>query len=259
MDGQRLGATLRAVRIQRGLRQLDVAGRAGVSDATVSRIERGHLGPITFETVEAVAAALEVRLDHRARTRGGELDRLMDARHASLGEWVIGFLAEHGWVIRPEASFSVYGERGSIDVLAWHPVSGALLAVELKTAIVDIGDLLSTLDRKRRLAPGVARSLGWQPDLVGVWLAIGDGATNRRRVASYAGALRAALPDDGNRLRRWLHEPVGPLAALSFVSDRHPGQLRSAFATPTRVPSRPARVARARPGRRRAARGASQG
>ncbi len=62
---------------------------------------------------------------------------------------------------RPEVSFAVYGERGVIDILAWHPGERALLVIELKTEIVDIQDLIGTVDRKRRLARVVARDRGW--------------------------------------------------------------------------------------------------
>ena len=56
------------------------------------------------------------------------------------------------WMLAPEVSFSVYGERGVIDILAWHPGRRALLVIELKTDLVDMNELLGTFDRKR--APG---------------------------------------------------------------------------------------------------------
>ena len=48
------------------------------------------------------------------------------------------------WVVRPEVSFSIYGERGVIDVLAWHPARRAILVIELKTELVDINELMGT-------------------------------------------------------------------------------------------------------------------
>ncbi len=88
-----------------------------------------------------------------ARWRGGELDRLLNARHSAMHELVAGRFAQlPGWQIVPEASFSIYGERGAVDVLGWHAARGMLLVVELKTEIVDVQDLLASVDRKRRLA-----------------------------------------------------------------------------------------------------------
>jgi hypothetical protein len=70
-----------------------------------------------------------------------------------------------GWSIAPEVSFSIWGERGLIDILAWHAPTRSLLVIELKTAIVDVSGLVGTVDRKRRLAPEIARSRGWQVGL----------------------------------------------------------------------------------------------
>lgn len=62
MDDQRLGATLRAVRIRRRLRQADVAALAGVSPMTISRMERGHLDMTSVQVLRKVASQLEVRI-----------------------------------------------------------------------------------------------------------------------------------------------------------------------------------------------------
>src|SRR5262249_46752659 len=147
-------------------------------------------------------------------------------------------LGHHGWVAQPEVSFAIWGERGVIDVLAWHAPTRSLLVVELKTAIVDVGELLGTLDRKVRLGPQVARQRGWVAARVGVALLVGDGSTNRRRIGAHAATFRAALPHEGRQWRRWVRDPVGELRAVAFVSDDRPGNLRSAFAMPQRVATR---------------------
>jgi len=179
---------LRMVRIRRGLRQRDVARKAGVSDATVSRIERGHVRTMTIGALDAVAAAVEVRLDHRARWRGGDLEMLMSRAHSALAEVVITRLnGIGGWEVKPELSFAIYGERGVVDLLAWHEATRALVVIELKTEIVDVGELLGTLDRKRRLGAQIAATVGWiRPASVSMALLIADGRTNQRRVAARA-------------------------------------------------------------------------
>jgi hypothetical protein len=91
-----------------------------------------------------------------------------------------------------------------------------LLVIELKTAIVDIQDLIVGVDRKLRLAPGVAAALGWRPLRVGAAVIVAEGRTSRRRVAAHRARLRAAFPHDGRVLRGWLRRPVGPLRALAF-------------------------------------------
>lgn len=219
----RFGAAIRAVRHRLRLRQADVATRAGVSVSTVSRIECGRLASLSISTIERVAAVLEIRLDLVPRWRGGELDRLVGAGHAGMHDQIARLLRGlPGWSFAPEVTFAVYGERGIIDVLAFHPGRSALLVIELKTELVDVQALLGQVDRYRRLALRIARERGWHAQSVGVWVALRATMTNRRRVAAHVAVLRAALPDEVRAVRRWLGDPVGPLAGLSFVADSHP-------------------------------------
>ena len=106
MQDIQLGARFRGVRLRLGLRQQDVAARARVSDASVSRIERGHLDALSLRTLRAVAAVLEIRVELLPRWRGGDLDRMVSARHARLAEVVVRWLrGADGWAVRPEVSF----------------------------------------------------------------------------------------------------------------------------------------------------------
>jgi transcriptional regulator with XRE-family HTH domain len=169
VDDIRFGAALRMARLRRGWRQADLAAAAGVSTGTVSRLERGAIDGIPVGTIRRVARAMEIRVELLGRSRGAEFDRLASARHTALSEAVIEWLsASPRWTIRPEVSFATYGERGVVDVLAWHAERRALLVIELKTEIVDVGELLGTLDRKIRLARAIVERFGWQPDVVGV-------------------------------------------------------------------------------------------
>lgn len=217
MDDQRVGRALRAVRIRKGLRQLDCATAAGVSQDAVSRLERGLLGGMTVERIRAIGEAVGMLLELEPRWQGGELDRLLGARHSALHEAVARRFARlGGWTLVPEATFSIYGERGAIDILAWHAPTRTLLVIELKTELVDVQELLSTLDRKRRLAPVIARERGWHPAAVAVWVILAEGRTNRRRVDAHRSVLRTALPADGRTMHAWLTAPRGAIAALSF-------------------------------------------
>jgi len=235
MDLVRTGRVFRAIRLRLGLRQVDVAVRAGVSTAVVWRIEHGRLDEVSLPALLRVAEALEIRLDLVARWRGGELDRVLSAVHSAFGESVAKLLLEVDWELRPEVSFSYYGERGIIDVLAWHAPSRALLVIELKTEIVDVGELVGTLDRKRRNARRAAAELGWQPATVSVALLVTDTRTNRRRVASHERTFQAAFPDDTRAFRRWLVAPGRPLAALAFLPDPRLAGVSQAPATPKRI------------------------
>ena len=218
MDDQRIGWTLRAVRVRKQWRQEDLAARAGVSRWVVLRIEQGRLASVPLGKIRAVAAALDARLDAVVRWHGGDLGRLVGARHARMHEILARyFRGLPSWVVEPEVSFSIYGERGIIDILAWHPTSRILLVIELKTEIVDVNELLGTLDRKRRLAMEIARKRNWGPIGVATWVVVADSRTNRRTVADHAATLRAKLPADGRSIPQWLLNPVDRIDALSFL------------------------------------------
>ena len=219
MDDARLGRSFRAVRVRRRWRQLDLANASGVSQQTISRIEQGRLDGVTLGTLRATASALGMRLTVSAHWQGADLDRLLGARHSAMHEEVARLFAGlPDWITIPEVTFAFFGERGVIDILAWHAASRTLLVIELKTELADMQETLGTLDRKVRLAAQVAADRGWSPAVVASWLVIADGATNRRRVAAHRAMLRAALPADGRTIMGWLREPRGRVAALSFLS-----------------------------------------
>jgi transcriptional regulator with XRE-family HTH domain len=242
MNLQRLGAASRAVRLRKRWRQDDVASAAGVSRGAVSRIERGLAAELTFATLEKVTSVLEIRVDLVPRWRGGELDRLVNWRHAAMHERVVELLERiGGWELAPEVSFAIFGERGVIDILAWHAVTRTLLVIELKTEIVDSQGVVGTLDRNGRLAARVARERGWDPATIATWLVVGEGMTNRRRVAASANLFRTAFPTDRQAMRAWLRRPTGAVRVLSFLTYSAPAGQRAQLGALRRV--RPARRA----------------
>jgi transcriptional regulator with XRE-family HTH domain len=223
VDRQRVGSLLRAVRRRRGLRQIDVAAVARVSDSTVSLVERGHWQTLSLETVERIASALDVRLDVVARWRGGDGDRLLSRAHSRLAEQVAGHLRESGWAVEPEVSFSIYGERGVIDQLAWHPGRSHLLVLELKTEFVDVNEMLGTFDRKIRLARAIAGNRGWHAARVSGWLIVLETRTNRRHSAEHRALLRSRFPRDGRALAGFLADPGLAVSGMAFWPDSSTG------------------------------------
>lgn len=219
MDQQRLGALIGSVRRRRGLRQIDVASAAGVSDSTVSLLERGHCGTLAVGTVGRIAAVLDVRVELVGYWRGGDAGRLLCWRHSRLAESLALVLRGSGWIVEPEVSFSIYGERGSIDQLALHRLRRHLLVVEIKTELVDVNEMLATFDRKLRLSRTIARERGWEVEQVSGWLIVLDTRTNRRHVAQHRALLRSRFPDDGRQLRPFLREPHESTMGLAFMPD----------------------------------------
>lgn len=236
MDFARLGRIFRAIRIKKRWRQEDVGQRAGVSRWAVSRLERGKATELGVKDLVAIATALEVDLKVTASWRGGELDRLLNSRHSALHESVARWMAEvGGWELAPEVSFSIYGDRGVIDIFAWHAATHTLLVIELKTEIVDVNDLIGRVDVKVRHAAEIARERGWQALRVAAWVIVADGSTNRKRVAAHRTMLRTAFPADGQAMRRWLPEPGTTVRGLSFWSNVQADNSKGGFATIKRV------------------------
>jgi transcriptional regulator with XRE-family HTH domain len=219
MDMTRLGLDLRFLRRHRGWTQQRVADAVGVARSSIAAIEGGHAERTTLALLLRAAAALGARVSVRVYWRGEALDRLRDERHAAIVERVLRLLMTQGWTVRTEVSFSKFGERGSIDVLALHPDSRALLVIEVKSVVPDLQAMLSNLDRKTRLAPGLVRTLGWELATVSRLLVLPEDRTARRRIAQHSTTFDAALPARNITVKRWLRRPTGAIAGLLFLSD----------------------------------------
>ncbi|MHB8460057.1 MAG: helix-turn-helix domain-containing protein, partial [Candidatus Limnocylindrales bacterium] len=265
VDDRRLGALIRAVRVQRGWRQRDLAAAAGQSKSTVSRAELGRLDEVSVPAIRAIGAALDIRLEFAPWWRGGELERIVNAGHTAMHEVVAARFARlSGWATEAEVTFSIYGERGSIDLLAFHAASGSLLVVELKTEIPDPAGLVAQVDRYVRLARTVAAERGWVSGggaaargaaggggggaaargaagggggawggvaAVSRWVIVAESSMNRRQVTRHQALLRNAFPTDGRAIDGWLADPRAPIACISFIGP-HPGAPTQADTVP---------------------------
>jgi len=211
------------LRHRRGWRQADLAALAGVSQDVVSLIERGRLDLVSLEKIRRIALELDAEFVLQLRWRGGDLDRLLDEGHASMVGRTAGLLRSLGWEVGAEVSYSIYGERGSIDLLAWHEASRTLLVIEVKTELVSLEETLRKHDEKARLARRVAEEqLGWRPRAVGRLLILPDHITARRRVARHAAVLEVAYPARGSAVRAWLRGPEPQMSGLIFPDDGRP-------------------------------------
>lgn len=239
MDDQRAGQIFRALRQRKGWRQQDLGDRAGVSDTMIARIERGAFASIPLGKIRHFAETLGARFDTIVRWQGADLGRLLDARHAAMHEMMAGLLGGlDGWQFEPEVSFSIYGERGIIDILAWHPGRRMLLVIELKTEIVEVSGLLGSMDQRRRLARTIAMRHQWDAAEVSTWVVVADSRTNRRAVAAHARVLGAKMPLDGRGIGHWLRDPSSRVDALSFLPYRHGVTVRRPVAPVRRVSGR---------------------
>ncbi len=199
-------------------------------------MENGRLEQMSIRSVRVVLEALEAGAWLDVRWRGGVVDRLLDEGHASLAGAVAGILVGAGWEVNPEVSYSVFGERGSIDLLAWHARSRTLLVVEVKTELVSVEATLRKHDEKVRLGPRVAAErFGWRAVVVGSLVVLPSDRTQRRRVDRHAAILERALPMRGHPVRSWIRRPSGPMAGLLFVTPTNQGRGGVDRDTPSRV------------------------
>jgi transcriptional regulator with XRE-family HTH domain len=226
---------LRALRVRRGWRQSDLGKAAAVSRSLVSKVERGDIESVTVASLRGLAGAVGATVDVRIRWGAEGLDRLLDEAHSRLVDAVVFLLRTAGWEVAVEVSFSIWGERGSIDILAYHRASGTVLVIEVKSVVPDSQATLNGLDTKTRLAAQIASERGWTCTVVARLLVVADSSTSRRRVGDFAAMYEAALPDRGTSVRRWLRRPAGPLAGLLFLPDSTPSGSRRRFTGRVRV------------------------
>lgn len=213
------------LRVRQRLTQEQLASRAGTSRRAVSLLETGHGRSLRIATVQALADSLGGRAELRLSWNGAELDRVLDAAHAALGATVKRRLERWGWIVRAEVSFSHYGERGRIDLLAIHAATGILLVVELKSELVNVQALLGSLDVKTRLARHVAGDLGWQPSSVVPAIVFLEDRTTRNRLAGYD-PLFSRFELRGRAAVSWLRAPgARPLPYGAAVAGHGPTSL----------------------------------
>lgn len=205
-------------------------------------LEAGEIDDLKISEIERCFDALGARLNVSASWHGAALDRLLDEAHARLVGAILKRLRSLGWEVKVEVSFSNFGDRGAIDILAWHPGRRALAVFEIKSELGGMDPLLRPLDVKTRLAPQIAaRQFGWRADgAIGRIVVLPEGQTARRQVARHAELLSQALPARSREVRSWLKEPHGPLSGIWFLSEDGRADLTRNPSTIRRVrPRRP--------------------
>lgn len=185
VTGLQLGRLLRLTRMRKEWRLTDLAARTGLSAATLGRHERGRA--VSMDRLRQHAAAFELRVEFSVSGRSAEVPRLRDDEHAAIASGVAGVFAADGWQVQPEASYNEWGERGRIDLLAHRPhrTDPILAVIEVKTDIGDLQALLGSLNVQQRLAPAVARRLGWGSPRMVTILAVAATSRNRNLVSSH--------------------------------------------------------------------------
>jgi len=211
-----IALAVRNLRTTIGWSQRELGRRAGVSQSMVCLVELGSLPDLTLSTVAALVGAMGGRLvvDIDAPYLG-DRERQRDPAHAALSAHVAGRLRRAGWDVRTEVEVGGDRSRGWIDALAFHPASGVMLVIEIKTEIRDVGQIERSLGWYEREAWAAARRIGWQPSrAIGCLLLLATEA-NDARVAANRASIQAGFPLRGpppcsDRRRRGGAAGAGP-------------------------------------------------
>jgi hypothetical protein len=124
-DDDYLANLVRAIRRELARTQIELASGAGVPLNDVKRIEAGRAAMVRLGRIRQVLESADGRLYLSPWWHGAAADRLLDERHAELVEHLVALMRARGWEAQVEVTFNEWGERGSIDVLAWHPLKRA--------------------------------------------------------------------------------------------------------------------------------------
>ena len=217
LDGRRRSATL-SRRIGLGLRdarralrltQQEASDRAGIAQASWSRIERGAAPTASLETLASCAAAVGVQLATFVEARpGADLPR--DLEHLRRQQLVVAVAAAGGWAARPEAPVDQDSRRSrSIDVHLSRRHDREQVVVEIEDLVTDGGAVFRNLADK---VAAVRRTGGAEADVRGV-LVLRATARNRATLASFPDLFRARFPASSSDWLRSLIDPAAPLPA----------------------------------------------
>jgi transcriptional regulator with XRE-family HTH domain len=212
------------LRTRLNLTQRQLGHRCGLSQQAISLVERGHGSHLSGVAMRRLFGALEARWEPTVSWRGGDLDRLLDARHARVVGIMVALLRRLAWQVEVEVTYSSFGERGSIDILAWWPLGRIALVVEIKSELTSVEATIRKLDEKVRLTiDAIAETrFGARPRAVARLLVLPATTTQRERVTSADDVLGVALPVRFDAVRTWLRSPSGPIRGILFVRDTNP-------------------------------------
>ena len=204
---RRIGISLREARLAQHLRQVDVAVRAGIMQAHVSRIERGEVSGVGLDTLAACAAAVGTQLAAFVESMpGADLPR--DVEHLRRQSLLVSLAAAGRWRATPEAALANDGRRPrSIDVLLTREVRHEAAVVEIWDLLLDGGEAMRGLEAK--VASTRARlGEGWRVEGL---LLLRRTSRNRALVRDLAPLVAARYPASSAGWIAALSDPGRPM------------------------------------------------
>jgi transcriptional regulator with XRE-family HTH domain len=204
---RRIGTGLKDARLALGVRQLDAARQAGITQAHWSRLERGLEPGVSLATLAACASAVHTRLAAFIEAQPGA-SRPRDIEHLRRQQAIVELARVGGWEATPEAAVPDGGPRPrSIDVLLVRSVRREAAVVEIWDLLLDVGDAMRGLEAKtvatrERLGPG------WRVEGL---IVVRGTRRNRRLVAELRALFAARYPAPS---AAWLRAIADPETAM---------------------------------------------
>lgn len=218
--GTRIGSAVKVTRQAIGWTERELAGRLGTSQGAVQRLERGSQAHLNVSLATAALETLGIRVTIDANAIGlSDRREQRDVVHTRCCGYVARQLRMRGWEVRVEVEIGEGRTRGWIDVLAFRQSDRALLVLEIKTELNDIGRLLRSLGWYARSSRAAAQSIGWRPRLVvPALIALATVEVDSRLLAD-VDLVRSALPDTADRLAAWIDDAGAetPKPAVALV------------------------------------------
>jgi transcriptional regulator with XRE-family HTH domain len=204
----RLGTGLRESRLRAGLRQVDLADRARLSQTFISHLERGQGTDTSLETWSIVAAVIGEQLAAFLERRPGA-DLPHDLAHLRRQSLVIQLASRGGWTAQPELAIDEGVLRSrAIDIVLTRAHRREAVAVEVWDLLTDVGAAMRSLDGK---VATLGRRLANPPWAVrGFWVVRGT-HRNRNLVAEFRPVFAARFPASS---AKWLMALADPTTAM---------------------------------------------
>jgi transcriptional regulator with XRE-family HTH domain len=222
-----------------GWTQAELGRRAHLSQSFVSRVEHALVRDLSLVDATRLLEAMGARLTVGVSApflADRELQR--DPAHARCSAYVAARLKREGWLTATEVEIGGDRSRGWIDLLAYHPDSGLMMVIEIKTEIRDLGAIERTLGWYEREAWTAGRRLGWRPRQITGCLLLLATEMNDARIKDNQASLTAGFPIRASELHRILANEAPPWKARAMALI-DPRSRRHDWLRPSRQDGRP--------------------
>lgn len=197
---QREGAKARHARKRRGWTQAELGARVGLSQSSISRLERGDGGSLSVETWQRAAIALDMPMTLELGRDPKE--EPADAGHLAIQELVLRLGRGAGYRRTFELPTRPTDPTRSTDVGLLNASARRLVQVECVNTFGNINASIRSSDRKRAEAEALAISIGHGRAFAvhGCWV-VRASRRNRQLLATYPELFASRFPGSS---RAWV-------------------------------------------------------